>query len=125
MLISVPIVCSQVYELQDTAPALVEISGVIHPTDNLMLNGTIEASLSFFVGFLAAGLVPMAPDSPCDSFGAIFKPDGRFATHFGPNLTLRRRTETLVGLGQGLTSPAAAMQPAAGAFFQRKWPSRI
>ena len=79
----------------------------------------------------------MGPDGPCDPFGPIFKPNGRFWTHLGPNLMLLGPAATLAGtwqalccfvllpqglsLGDGppvdLTSPVAANQLAAGAFF--------
>ena len=48
-------------------------------------------------GFLAPALVRMGPDGPCDSLGPIFKPNGRFWTHLGPNLMLLGPATTLAG----------------------------
>ena len=38
----------------------------------------------------------MGPDMPWDSFGLCFGPNGRFWTHFGPNLMLLEGTGTVV-----------------------------
>ena len=38
----------------------------------------------------------MGPDSRFGSFGLCFGPNGRFSTHFGPNLMFLERTGTLV-----------------------------
>ena len=66
----------------------------------------------YFVGFLASKLVGKGPDNPQDSFGPSFKPNGRFSTHFKPNLMFLAPTGTLVSQDLGLawlwTSPIAA-----------------
>ena len=57
----------------------------------------------------------MGPDNPQDSFGPSFRPNGRFSTHFGPNLMFLAPTGTLVSQDLGLawlwTSPIAAGKP--------------
>ena len=69
----------------------------------------------YFVGFLASKLVRMGPDGPQDSFGPSLRPNGRFSTHFGPNLMFLAPTGTLVSQDLDLawlwTSPIAAGKP--------------
>ena len=60
-------------------------------------------------------MVWMGPDNPQDSFGPSFRPNGRFSTHFGPNLMFLAPTGTLVSQDLGLawlwTSRIAAGKP--------------
>ena len=57
---------------------------------------TGEGSQDFLGPLLASAAVQMGWDSPCESFGLSFKPNGQFWTHSGPVLTILGRTRTLV-----------------------------
>ena len=70
----------------------------------------------YFAGFLASKLVGKGPDDPQDSFGPSFRPNRRFSTHLASNLMFLAGPD----FGRDLTSPVAAIQLAAGAFFSVK-----
>ena len=58
--------------------------------------GPFSLKTFFFKPFLASGVVQMGPDSRFGSFDFCFGPNGRFWTHFKPNLMFLERTGTLV-----------------------------
>ena len=55
--------------------------------------GPFPLKKQFFWPFLASGVVRMGPDRRFGSFGLDFGPNGRFSTHFGPNLMFLDLTE--------------------------------
>ena len=58
--------------------------------------GAVFLKKSYFLSFLASGVVRMGPDRRFGSFGVCFGPNGRFSTHFGSNLMFLDLTGTLV-----------------------------
>ena len=57
--------------------------------------GAVFLEKSDFWPFMALGVVRMGPDRRFGSFGLCFGPNGRFSTHFGPNLMFLDLTGTL------------------------------
>ena len=81
----------------------------------LWLPGCMRAA-TFKLENIRRLLVSMGPDSPWDSQGRIFSPNRRFSTHLASNLMFLAGPD----FGRDLTSPVAAIQLAAGAFFSVK-----